>query len=269
LVLLIAVALLVVHSFGMKRVLVDNTSLILLLIILASPFIAAIKKIKIGEFEAEIQPDEVKRVTEQAEDALPEHVRGDALPSDTGEAGAAILALAETDPVVALAKLRIELEGRLRRLHQRADPSGTTRSKPASLSQIVRQLASRDVFAKSFGSSLLDVIAICNRAIHGEDIRGVDARQIVDAGIDLLEVLERMLRTYGATRPVETAVISRQECDALRSARLQLTAVVPLVENPERRVYELTQDELDEYLDGYSEFAQFVIGIERIDSPQE
>ena len=60
-----ALALLVVHSIGVTAVIVDNTSLVLLLIILASPFIAAIRKIKIGEFEAEIQPDEVKRVTQK------------------------------------------------------------------------------------------------------------------------------------------------------------------------------------------------------------
>jgi len=38
-----------------------------------------------------------------------------------------------------------------------------------------------------------------------------------------------------------------------------------LVENPERRVYELTQEELDEFFDGYSEFAEFVISVERIE----
>lgn len=265
LVLLIALALLVTHSFGVQRVVVDNTSLILLLIILASPFVAAIKKIKIGEFEAEIQPDEVKRVAQEAEEALPAHVQGDALPPDTSDTAAAILDLAETDAVVALAKLRIELEGRLRRLDQRANPSETKRNRPTALSHIVRQLVAREVFEPAFGTSLLDVIGICNRAIHGEDIRDVDARQIVQTGTHLLEVLERLLRTYAVTHPVASLVISPQERDALESARFRLTTVVPLVENPERRVYELTQEELDEFFDGYSEFAEFVISVERIE----
>lgn len=56
-VMLSALALLATHSFGFQGVIVDNTSLILLVIILASPFIAAIRKIKIGDFEAEIQPE--------------------------------------------------------------------------------------------------------------------------------------------------------------------------------------------------------------------
>lgn len=264
LVLLTAVALLVAHSFGVRRIVVDNTSLILLLIIVTSPFVAVIKKIKIGEFEAEIQPEEVKRVAEEAEDALPAHDVGDVHPPDLSDTAAAILDLAETDAVVALAKLRIELEARLRRLDQRANPSGTTRKRPMALGQIVRQLGSREVLEPAFGASLLDVIAICNRAIHGEDIRDVDARKIVQTGTDLLEVLDRTLRMYAVMHPVETVVIPPKERDAFEHARFRLTTIVPLVENPERKVYELTQAELEEFFDGYSEFAEFVIGIERL-----
>lgn len=265
LVLITAVALLAAHSFGVQRVIVDNTSLILLLIIVASPFVAAIKKIKIGDFEAEIQPDEVKRVAREAEDALPEHVQDEGLPADTSDTAAAILELVETDAVVALAKLRIELEGRLRRLDQHANSPGTTRKRPTALVHIVRQLGAREVFEPAFGSSLLDVIAICNRAIHGEDIRDVDARKIAQTGTDLLEVLERLVRTYAVTHPVESFAISPQDRDEFESARFRLTTVVPLVQNPERRVYELTQAELDDFLDGYSEFAEFVIAVERIE----
>lgn len=188
----------------------------------------------------------------------------DILPLPTNDTVAAILALMETDTVLALAKLRIELEGRLRRIEQRTSLSGKNRSRPKALSQIVRELGMREVFEPAFGSSLLSVIAICDRAMHGEDIRDVDARQIVNTGTNLLEVLERLLRTYAVTNPVETVVISSQECDSLQSARFRLTTVVPLVENPERRVYELTQEELDEFLDGYTEFAEFVIGVEPI-----
>lgn len=263
-VMLSALALLATHSFGFQGVIVDNTSLILLVIILASPFISAVRKIKIGDFEAEIQPEEVKSVAKRAEEALPANVDNDIHPLPPSDTTTAILDLMETDTVVALAKLRIELEGRLRRIEQRTSLSGKNRSRPKALNQIVRELGVREVFEPAFGSSLLAVIAICDRAIHGEDIRDVDARQIVTTGTDLLEVVERILRTYAVTHPVETVVISSEECDSLKSARFRLTTVVPLVENPENRVYELTQEELDEFFDGYTEFAEFVIGVERI-----
>jgi len=38
--------------------------------------------------------------------------------------------------------------------------------------------------------------------------------------------------------------------------------IVPYVENPQRRVYLLTQEELDAFFEGYSEFAEFAISLE-------
>ena len=122
-VLLTAAGLLAAHTLSVQRVVVDNTSLVLLLIIVASPFVAAIKKIKIGDFEAEIQPDEVKQLAKQVEQVLPAIAPESTPPLSPNDTGAAILELAQSDPVVALAKLRIEIESRLRRLAERSSLS--------------------------------------------------------------------------------------------------------------------------------------------------
>jgi hypothetical protein len=263
-VLLTALVLLVCHTLGIKRVTVDNTSLILLLVVLISPFIAAIRKVKIGDFEAEIQPDEVRRVARQAEKSLPPEPSGDFVPLRTSEANIAIQNLVETDPVVALAKLRIELETRIRRIDQRLNSSNANRKRPAPLAYLIRDLASHEVFAPEFGASLRDVISICNRAVHGEDIRDVDARQIINTGVELLDVLERTARDYAATHPVETTVITPEERDQLTTARYRLTTVVPLTDKPERRVYLFTQEEIDAFLESYPEYAEFIVGLERV-----
>jgi hypothetical protein len=262
-VLVIAVALLAAHSFGVRRIVVDNTSLVLLVLVLISPFVAAIRKIKIGEFEAEIAPEEVKRIAQQVEQSLPEPSPKETAPPETGAAAEAISRLAESDPVVALAKLRIELESRLRRLLDKVNPD-VSRARPSSLVTVIKNLAAADLFAAEFGAALRDVIAICNRAIHGEDIRDVDARQIVNTGIELLEALERIVREYGTTHPVETSIIGQDERDAFRNGRYRMTTIVPLVNEPRQHVYVLTQDELDSYFDGYQEFAEFVVALERI-----
>jgi hypothetical protein len=262
-VLIVAAAMLAVHSLGVQRVTVDNTSLILLMLVLISPFVAAIKKIKIGEFEAEIEPEEVKRVAKEAEESLPR-------PSSSGKppaidaTAAAIEGLADTDPPVALAKLRIELESRLRRLHNQIKPDVPRQNRPTALAFIIRDLTAAEIFAPEFGAVLRDVIAICNRAIHGEDIRDVDARQIVATGINVLEVLQHELLDYAAAHPVQTTPITSADREEFQRARYRLTTVVPLVDEPEQRVYELTQDGLDTFLDGYSEFAEFLVALERI-----
>jgi hypothetical protein len=263
--LLAAVGLLAAHTLSFQRVVVDNTSLVLLLIIVASPFVAAIKKIKIGEFEAEIQPDEVKQVAEQVAQVLPGGSLDTTPPPSRNDTGAAVLELVHSDPVVGLAKLRIEIESRLRRLAGHGSLQSRQRRPAQNLGRIVRDLSAREVIDPPFGASLLDVIAICNRAIHGEDIRDVDARQIAESGVELLDVLDRIVRSFASTHPVKSTVISADERDSFDSARFRLTTIVPLVENPERREYELSLAELDDFFDNYSEFAEFVIRVEQIE----
>jgi len=263
-VLVTALAMLVGHSFGIKAIVVDNISLILLAIVLVSPFIAAIKKVKFGEFEAEIEPEEVKRVTQQAEKSLPPP-RPAAVAPQISETTASIRSLADTDPVVALAKLRIEIESRLRRLYQRTNPNGPVGKRPIDLGSIMRELIKREVFDQEFGVALRNITSISNRAIHGEDIRDVDARQIVNTGGELLEFLDFAIREYAGMHPVEKKVITQQELDESQSARYRMTTMIPYTKNPEQRVYLVDQDELDALLDGYSEFAEFMVRLEKVD----
>src|SRR5690606_27913800 len=118
----------------------------LVAIILFSPFIAAIKRIKIGEFEAEIDSEEVKKVTKEVSSSLPEAPQDAPPTSDRPVAIQAIRELAKSDRVIALAKLRIEIETTLRKLLIR---SGTRQDrKTYSLIYIIRDLASREVLSR-------------------------------------------------------------------------------------------------------------------------
>jgi hypothetical protein len=62
---IVALLLLVAHTLRLATLTVDSTSILLLVVMLVSPFVAAIKKIKFGEFEAEIDPAEVKRLKDE------------------------------------------------------------------------------------------------------------------------------------------------------------------------------------------------------------
>jgi len=262
--------MLTTHTLGVGGVTVDNTSLVLLVVILLSPFVAALKKIKIGEFEAEIEPAEVRKLAEEAAKSVAQSPPPSLTPPAATVIAEAVKALAETDPVVALAKLRIELETRLRRLyqhsqpHQQSQPREEPTRRPPALAYILRNLVALEVFSAEFASALRDVIAISNRAIHGEDIRQVDAKQVIESGLNLLAVLDATVRNYVASHPVETTVIPHEELEALQASKYRLTTVVPYVENPERRTYLLTQEELDAFLDGYPEYAEFLVSLERV-----
>ena len=115
----------------------------------------------------------------------------EATPTPLGPSAAveAVRQLPVSDPGMALAELRIELERMLRRLHARTrQPASSPGS--ASLTKIIRDFAANGVLSQNLAASIHDVMQICNRAIHGEDIRSQDALVIVETGGELREGLE-------------------------------------------------------------------------------
>jgi hypothetical protein len=258
-------ALLLCHSFQIAKITVDTTSLVLLALILLSPFVTAIKRIKIGDFEAEIDPEEVKRVTEEVASRVPErHVSDTSTPHEEHSVISAIRELAKTDSVVSLAKLRIELETALRRLSSRSS-TGKPATRNAPLQRILSDLAKPEVIPPDLIPAIRDVLALCTRAIHGEAIRQVDAEAVINAGIELLQTFERLVQEYGVAHPIEKSTITPEEAEAYREARYRVVTIIPLVKSPQRITYILTHDELENYFDGYSEFAEFVVSVEKVE----
>ena len=56
---LVALLLLIAHTFAWRQINVDVVTILLLAVIALFPLIELIRKVKIGEFEAEIAPREV------------------------------------------------------------------------------------------------------------------------------------------------------------------------------------------------------------------
>jgi hypothetical protein len=262
--MIVAGSLLAVHSLGVRVIMVDTTSLFLVGFLLLCPWLAAPKRIKIGDFEAEIDPTEVKRLTAGISKALPE-LQQEPTPTSLGASAAveAVRQLAVSAPVLALAKLRIELERTLRRLHGRTSQSASS-PRNVSLGRIIQDLAAHQALPQDLAASIRNVVAICNRAIHGEEIRSQDALAVAETGGELLEGLEQLAREYAATHAPAREVISKAGVEAYQRARYRLTTVIPYVDNPQRLTYVLSREELEEFFDGYSEFGEFVVGIERL-----
>ena len=183
-------ALLTVHGLGISAITVDTTSLLGVDFILLCPWLATLKRIKIGDFEAEIDPAEGKRLTAKISKALPE-LPQEATPTPLGPSAAveAVRQLALSDPVMALAELRIELERTLRCLRARTRQPASSPGN-AWLTKIIRDLAAKGVLPQNLAASIQDVGEICYRAIHGEDIRSQDALVVAETGDELLEGLE-------------------------------------------------------------------------------
>jgi hypothetical protein len=104
-------------------------------------------------------------------------------------------------------------------------------------------LAAHEALPQDLAASIRDIVAICNRAIHGEEIRSQDALAVAETGGELLEGLEQFAREYAATHPQAREVISKVEVEAYQESRYRLTTVIPYVDNPQRLAYVLSHED--------------------------
>jgi hypothetical protein len=116
---------------------------------------------------------------------------------------------------------------------------------------------------KHLVTTLSDLVAIANRTIHGEHIRPTDAEAMARVGTRVVEELQQF-HMERSLEPISTRVIPHGELDRLAGATYRVTSVTPLVENPILQIRHLDQNGLDEMLEGYNEYAEFLVGIEII-----
>ncbi|MDR3627156.1 MAG: hypothetical protein P4L45_10005, partial [Ignavibacteriaceae bacterium] len=116
-VLIIAIILLVLHTLQIATFKIDEISIFLLAVILLSPFVLQIKKIKYGDFEAEIDSKEIQKLKNNYESAQMSSKESQSPKTiEIDKTIKAINDLSSSDFIIALAKLRIELEKVLSKL---------------------------------------------------------------------------------------------------------------------------------------------------------
>lgn len=266
-VFLIALALLISHVVGWKQITVDTTTLLLLAFLLVSPFIEQLRKIKVGEFEAEIAPYEVEKVKSEVDKRLGTVEVREPITPEVRSVGENLLDLLDRDHVLALAKLRIKLEQALTRLHLIATPV-TKQRQHAGLNSLVGDLVRSGILPAQQSGPLREVVSLCNRAVHGEYVRPTDARSIIDIGIRILKEIDSILEEF-IVKPTETQTLSPADVSAYKDAKYRVTTVVPLVENPVRNVRILDQEGLDLLLESYEEYGEFLVSIDKVETQAE
>jgi len=94
-----------------------------------------------------------------------------------------------TDPNLVLVSLRIEVERRVRKL---AENYGIPSSK-ASLSKLIGELQKAGAIKQVEMGGLLDLVALGNRAAHGEDVAESAAEWAKEKGPQVLAILDSKL----------------------------------------------------------------------------
>ena len=196
LLILVVLFLLGAHVIKWDVVRVDGVALALLGFLLVIPLADLIRKVKFGEFEAGIGRGEIEKTQAKITIDLPP------ISSDEEDQASEkrVRELLRDDPRLALAKVRIELEDALKRLYTK-----TAESEPEwrrlSLSRLVTDLVRREVLSSSIADALRDVIALANRAVHGERVEPAAAEALALLGIRLTRELEHLNRNRFSTIP--------------------------------------------------------------------
>jgi len=255
----VAAILLVVYMVAPSPPRIDAITIALLVLILLSPYLSLIKRVRVGEFEAEIDRAQIDKVEDAVRSVEPDEKVGWLRPSALEDQ---LLPLTETDPALALAKLRIEIEQRLRSLVE-VSLESLQQKKAISRSgirQLSRILLEEEIIDRKAFKAIEVTIDVLNKAVHGIRIESSEAIRVVDTGLTLLHYLDNLIGAVA--EPKETQKITPEEESKARQRTYRVTTVVPYVPQPERRTYVLTQEQLDAFLGGYDEYAEYLVRVE-------
>lgn len=109
---------------------------------------------------------------------------------------------------------------------------------------------------------------MANRAIHGESVSKKDVVKLVNISSRIIIELENVVIDH-ALNSEKIKKIKDEKVEASSNAQYKLTTIVPYVKNPEEKIYILNQMELDAFLEGYNETAEFIINLERLNNHSE
>ena len=162
---------------------IDAVTLVLLIVALV-PWAPLFKSVELpGGWKIEFQELEKARNKAEAAGLLDLAVKW--------EKEFSFQAVAEEDPNLALAGLRIELERRLRELAR----SRNLPSERAGIGQLLRILDREDVLTPEERSALSDMVYLLNSAVHGAEVDRRAAQWALEVGPQLLAGIDERIKT--------------------------------------------------------------------------
>lgn len=248
--------ILLLHLFKASFVLIDNTTLLLMILLLLTPFARYIKRIKWGDFEAELT-QEIKQLKEDAKEAeLNKSLSSQSL-SRASDIQSDLKDLSIKDPTLALAKLRFEIETKLKRLFPYKENGAY------GIRNMTQTLAGTGVIDNKLRNIILNITGILNRIVHGDGLPdGTSVESVLEVGIQIMTALDEIY--YKKLVEPNSEEITKRELKELMKAKYEVITVVPITDGPYKNTRVLNQEQLDQFLDGYDEYGEFLIEIKKL-----
>jgi len=216
---------LALHAFSLLNIVVDAYSISLLIILLILPFVPRLRKIKVPGFEAEISPEVEKiekstnRIIKQSIDKikpLPKNKMREYSEKEVTELSRYLYSLAENDPQLALAKLRMELELVVRDVYKSVIKK-QDKHDLFSLHRMIQKLSQETAINREMLSNASDVIDISNIAVHeGRGVTRADAERMILLGMKIISYF------YGYSKAIKSL---EKEFDEWLSTKNKLSSI--------------------------------------------
>jgi polyhydroxyalkanoate synthesis regulator phasin len=179
LIVITGIALIIIHGFWSDVFKVDYFTVIILVIICIPYFSQFLKRAKVAgaEFEFRDEIESTKKVVEESIEKSKSKNKGQMkpLPFETFNVSTA-KEVVDTDHILALASLRIEIEKKSR-LAAKFFKLGGAKNR---LSEIIDALLSKGILSSEQVSALRKIIDMCNKAVHGVDVSKREAKDIIN-----------------------------------------------------------------------------------------
>lgn len=253
-VLIIAGVLLVVHTFDLAFLNVDWVTVALLAFLALVPYTPRLKSINLGNFGIEL-----RKAREQVEKNLEGEEPVEELQTD--ERTEEIYALLAEEPLLAVARVRLVLTDLIKSLAQAEDIETGTSTNPRTT---LRALEHQTAISPGLADATREALRLGSKAVHHEDITREEATEAVDLTLGVINRLRSHYRERVLT-PVEEVEVSQSTTEEHREAKYRVQSIVPLVDNPKMITRVVPQRGLDGILEGYEEYGEFLVRIEKIE----
>lgn len=175
---LVGIILIFLHGFFSKQFIIDNFT-ILIYFISAIPFFAQfLKEVNIlgANFKFQEEIRKIEKLINVSGTVKVRTVTNASLAVVKSKALDNARKLLDSDPVLALAALRIEIEKSLKVIAKKLDlPIKEKRS----ITEIIVNLNRKEIFSREQVLVLRKIIQMCNKAIHGAVISKSEAKEII------------------------------------------------------------------------------------------
>ncbi len=181
---IIAIALLILHTYFNKVFLVDVISISILLILVIIPYLKYITRISFQGTSLELER-EVKETSDDVEEMVDEDQieKAQGLDEQFNSFVKLIEEIMHKDPNVAIMKLRTELEISIRQLYH---STVLKENKIVSTSKMIQELHKNQTIDNEAKEVTLDVLSIANKIVHGELIKQEYSLDIINTSLRLI-----------------------------------------------------------------------------------